>query len=248
VNRKKKWILPMLAFATAVVCCIIRGAGDTVAERTVGNQIEAADATRIRETETEVEAYIEITAEEKPRIALTFDDGPHPVYTEKLLDGLKERQVNATFFVVGENIEGREEILKRMDQEGHLIGNHTYDHVKLTGVSGEEAAAQIKKTSDLIFQVTGKETVYIRPPFGEWEKELEGTLVLFPVLWTIDPLDWTTKNTDLVVERVRAEAAEDGIILLHDCYESSVDAALRIVDLLQGEGYEFVTVDRLILE
>ena len=80
-----------------------------------------------------------VTEDVKPRIALTFDDGPHPVYTPKLLDGLKERNVKATFFVVGKNIEGREDIIKRMDEEGHLIGNHTYDHVKITGLPEEEA-------------------------------------------------------------------------------------------------------------
>ena len=79
-----------------------------------------------------------VTEDVKPRIALTFDDGPHPVYTPKLLDGLKERNVKATFFVVGKNIEGREDIIKRMDEEGHLIGNHTYDHVKITGLPEEE--------------------------------------------------------------------------------------------------------------
>ena len=96
-----------------------------------------------------------VTEDVKPRIALTFDDGPHPVYTPKLLDGLKERNVKATFFVVGKNIEGREDIIKRMDEEGHLIGNHTYDHVKITGLPEEEACAQITKTSELVKEITG---------------------------------------------------------------------------------------------
>lgn len=186
--------------------------------------------------------------EVKPRIALTFDDGPHPVFTPKLLDGLKERNVKATFFVVGKNIVGNEEIIKRMDQEGHLIGNHTYDHVKITALKPETACDQILETSSLVKEITGKDTEYIRPPFGEWDKSLECGISLFPVLWSIDPLDWTTKNTDQVVNKVVEEAEEDAIILLHDYYDSSVEAALRIVDILQAEGYEFVTVDKLILE
>lgn len=186
--------------------------------------------------------------EVKPKIALTFDDGPHPIYTPKLLDGLKERNVKATFFVVGKNIVGNEEIIKRMDQEGHLIGNHTYDHVKITALKPEAACEQIVKTSSLVKEITGKDTEYIRPPFGEWDKSLECGINLFPVLWSIDPLDWTTKNTDQVVNKVVEEAEEDAIILLHDYYDSSVEAALRIVDILQAEGYEFVTVDKLILE
>lgn len=188
------------------------------------------------------------TEEVKPKIALTFDDGPHPVYTPQLLDGLKERDVKATFFVVGKNIEGREEIIKRIAQEGHLIGNHTYDHVKITDLSEAEACEQIVKTSDLVKEITGKETEFIRPPFGEWNKDMECGIQMFPVMWNIDPLDWTTKNVDRVVEKVVSKADENSIILLHDYYDSSVKAALKIVDILQAEGYEFVTVDKLILE
>jgi len=188
------------------------------------------------------------TEDVKPRVALTFDDGPHPVYTPELLDGLKERQAKATFFVVGKNIEGHEDIIRRMDEEGHLIGNHTYDHVKITGMPPEQACAQITKTSRLIEEITGKKTEYIRPPFGAWDKTLDCGFEMFPVLWSIDPLDWTTKNTDTVVRKVLDAAEEDSIILLHDFYGSSVEAALRIVDALQEQGYEFVTVDKLILE
>ncbi|WP_243126832.1 polysaccharide deacetylase family protein [Hominisplanchenecus murintestinalis] len=189
-----------------------------------------------------------VTEDVKPRIALTFDDGPHPVYTPKLLDGLKERNVKATFFVVGKNIEGREDIIKRMDEEGHLIGNHTYDHVKITGLPEEEACAQITKTSELVKEITGKNTEFVRPPFGAWDKKLECGFEMFPVLWSIDPLDWTTKNVDAVVQKVLSRAEENSIILLHDYYDSSVEAALKIVDALLERGFEFVTVDELVLE
>ena len=189
-----------------------------------------------------------VTEDVKPRIALTFDDGPHPVYTPKLLDGLKERNVKATFFVVGKNIEGREDIIKRMDEEGHLIGNHTYDHVKITGLPEEEACAQITKTSELVKEITGKNTEFVRPPFGAWDKKLECGFEMFPVLWSIDPLDWTTKNVDAVVQKVLSRAEENSIILLHDYYDSSVEAALKIVDALLERGFEFVTVDEVVLE
>ena len=182
------------------------------------------------------------------KVALTFDDGPHPVYTPQLLDGLKERGVHATFFVVGENIPGNEEILKRMDAEGHLIGNHTYNHVKLSDLDSARACAEVEKTNVLIQEATGKEPEFIRPPFGAWKKTMECSLGMLPVLWDVDPLDWTTKNTALVVERVLKDTKPGDIILLHDYYQSSVDAALEIVDTLTQRGYEFVTVDELILE
>lgn len=183
-----------------------------------------------------------------PKIALTFDDGPHAVYTERLLDGLKERGVRATFFVIGRNIEGNEELIRRMDEEGHLIGNHTYDHVRITDLSEEKACDQINMTSDAIKEITGKDTEYVRPPFGSWDETLECGIQMFPVMWTVDPLDWTTKNVDQVVSKVVKKTGEEDIILLHDCYSSSVDAALQIVDLLLAQGYEFVTVEELILD
>ena len=87
----------------------------------------------------------------------------------------------------------------------------------------------------------------MRPPFGAWQKKLEWELDVMPVMWTIDPLDWTTNNEDEIVNKVVTQVKENDIILLHDCYESSVNAALRIIDILQKEGYEFVTVDELIM-
>ena len=132
------------------------------------------------------------------KVALTFDDGPHPVYTPQLLDGLNERGVHATFFVVGKNILGNEALLKRMETEGHLIGNHTYSHVKLSELDIARACAEVEKTNALICEVTGKEPEFIRPPFGEWKKAMECSFEMIPVLWDVDPLDWTTKNTALV--------------------------------------------------
>ena len=189
-------------------------------------------------------------SEERPKIALTFDDGPNAFYTPVLLDGLKERNVKATFFLIGENVEAGEnsKIVKRMYEEGHLIGNHTYHHVEITKVNSETALEELKKTNEVVHQITGENVEYMRPPFGVWQKELEKEVQLIPVMWTVDPLDWTTTNTDEIVNKVVTGTKENDIILLHDCYDSSVKAALRIIDLLIEEGYEFVTVDELILE
>ena len=187
------------------------------------------------------------TPVEAPKIALTFDDGPSAAWTPALLDGLKERGVKATFFLIGENADKNPEIVKRMAEEGHLIGNHTYHHVELTKVSEKEARLELADTSAAIVRITGKEPEYMRPPFGAWQRKLEQEIQMLPVLWTIDPLDWTTENQDEIVNKVVTEAEENDIILLHDCYKSSVEAGLRIVDILQEEGFVFVTVDELLL-
>lgn len=187
------------------------------------------------------------TPVEAPKIALTFDDGPSAAWTPALLDGLKERGVKATFFLIGENADKNPEIVKRMAEEGHLIGNHTYHHVELTKVSENEARLELADTSAVIARITGKEPEYMRPPFGAWQRKLEQEIQMLPVLWTIDPLDWTTENQDEIVNKVVTEAEENDIILLHDCYKSSIEAGLRIVDILQEEGFMFVTVDELLL-
>ena len=160
---------------------------------------------------------------------------------------MKEREVKATFFLIGENISGKEEIIRRMAEEGHLIGNHTYSHVKLTALPEEAACEEIRKTSERIFAITGKPVEYIRPPFGEWKKSLECGLNLFPVLWTVDTLDWTTENVSDVVRRGTETVKDGDVILPHDCYASSVKAALAIIDILKSRGFRFVTVEELIL-
>lgn len=188
----------------------------------------------------------EEVSEPGPRIALTFDDGPGP-YTERLLDGLKDRGVKASFFLIGRSVKEYPEAVKRMEEEGHLIGNHTYSHVKLKGLSPEETRREIQKTDEAVYEITGKHVAYLRPPFGEWEEDLELTYPVLPVMWTVDPLDWTTENVEEIVDRVVTQAGENDMILLHDCYDSSVEAALRIVDRLLAEGFDFVRVDELLI-
>lgn len=186
--------------------------------------------------------------EEVKKVALTFDDGPHVVYTKELLDGLKEREVKATFFVLGQNAEANPDIIKKMHEEGHLIGNHTYSHVQLTRLTSAEQCDEISRTNDLIYDITGEYPQYIRPPFGEWDDKAECKIVMIPVLWSVDTLDWTTENSSSVVKKGTKNIKDGDIILMHDFYKSSVKAALSIVDILKAEGFEFVTVDELITD
>ena len=186
--------------------------------------------------------------QEKQKIALTFDDGPHPSGTPVLLDGLAERNVKVTFFVIGENAVKYPKLLTREAEEGHIIGNHTYSHVDLTKMSQEAAECELEKTNAAIEAVTGKKTEYMRPPYGAWEKEMEEKTGMMAVLWNVDPLDWNTDNETEIVNKVVTETEENDIILLHDCYLSSAKAALRIIDIMQAKGYEFVTVDELLLD
>ena len=182
------------------------------------------------------------------KIAITFDDGPHPSYTEQLLDGLKERGVHATFFVTGEHAGLHPEIIKRMQNEGHLIGNHTYSHIQLTKNNREDFKEELIMTNKVIKEITGEEVQYVRPPYGSWDKSFEKELNMFPVLWTVDPLDWSSKNVTGITRKIVTNTKENDIILMHDYFETSVTAALKAIDELQEKGYTFVTVDEILFD
>ena len=257
MNEKERACFPAwkrgLLVGLAGLSAVAAAAGIRTSQTEVETAAAVSDASGEEETQQPERRIPDFSegkslGDEEKKIALTFDDGPHPRYTEELLDGLAERNVKATFFLLGENIEGREDIVKRIAQEGHLIGNHTFYHVDITRLSQEEACEEILRTSDRITEITGQEVEYIRPPFGNWAKDLEGEVTMIPIFWSLDTLDWSTKNADRIVQKVVTSVEENDIILMHDSYESTVQAALRIVDLLTAEGYEFVTADQLILE
>lgn len=185
---------------------------------------------------------------EKKKVALTFDDGPSPGYTEDLLDGLKERDVKATFFLIGQKAEADPELVRRIALEGHVIGNHSYSHINLGVLSDEDACMQISRTNQIICDITETSPQYLRSPFGSTHKNLDCKMDMIEVLWDVDPRDWDIQNTAKIVNRVVSKVQDGDIILLHDGYDTSTAAAFQIIDTLKAEGYEFVTVDELIFD
>ena len=232
-NTMKKILAAILIFDVFLGLLLFVGYGNKLWKR---NNVVEADSDSA-----------EVVAEYK-KIALTFDDGPHPYYTEQLLDGLKERGVVATFFVTGEHAKLHPEVIQRMNEEGHLIGNHTYSHIQLQNSNRESFKEELLATNEVIEGITGEEVVYVRPPYGTWDKSFEQELNMIPVLWTIDPLDWCSDNVACVVAKVTDKVEENDIILMHDYYASTVTAALKIVDELQARGYVFVTVEEILFD
>ena len=182
---------------------------------------------------------------ERPLIALTFDDGPLRVTTQPLLDGLEQRGVNATFFLIGEQIVGNEDLVRRMEEQGHQVGIHTYDHVILTGLNRTDFDAQVEKSRAVLKNVLGHNDFLLRPPYGALDEGVRAMAGCPIILWSVDPEDWRDKNTRRVVSHIKEQAFDGAIILLHDIYPQSVQAALQVVDELMGQGYLFVTVDEL---
>ena len=136
----------------------------------------------------------------KKYTALTFDDGPNPKYTKPLLDGLRERGIRVTFFLVGECIDGNEDLVKQMAKDGHLIGVHCLTHKDLTKEKLSDAAKELCDTREKIRAVTGTLPEYVRPPYGNWNAKLEEAVDMIPVFWDVDSIDWRLKNTEKVTE------------------------------------------------
>ena len=177
-------------------------------------------------------------------VALTFDDGPRKSTTERLLDGLKERGAKATFFLIGEQIEANADLVTRMAQEGHQIGNHTWSHQRLDGAHPDEAAQEVERTEAALEALLGGGEYWLRPPYGQVSEDADFGVPL--VKWSVDPRDWESRDAGKVTRAILEHVEPGSIILLHDIYPTSVDAALRVVDQLQAEGYWFVTVEELL--
>lgn len=178
-------------------------------------------------------------------VALTFDDGPWPETTERLLDGLAQRGAKATFFVIGSQIEGQEDTLRRMVDEGHQVGLHTWDHVQLKGLTPEKIRAELSRTREALETITGPESLMLRPPYGFADSTLQACAGVPIIIWSVDTEDWRDKTVSRIVQTA-LDGAEDGaIILMHDIYDTSVTAALEIADRLMAEGYWLVTVEQL---
>ena len=184
----------------------------------------------------------------KGYLALTFDDGPSGEITSRLLDGLKQRDVHATFFLCNYRIQTFPGNMSRYLAEGHELGNHSANHTILTGCDADTLARELDATNSAIEKATGVKPTLMRPPGGGYNGTVLSALKdrqMSCILWSVDPMDWKYHNTQTVVQNILSTVKDGDIILLHDMYNTSVDAALSIIDTLQAQGYCFVTVSEL---
>jgi peptidoglycan/xylan/chitin deacetylase (PgdA/CDA1 family) len=185
-----------------------------------------------------------------PYVALTFDDGPHPTLTPKLLDLLKARNVKATFYVIGKNVLQYPEIVKRMVAEGHEVANHTWNHPALTKLSPAAVANEINTTTKAIIDVCGVAPLTMRPPYGATNASLNKRLAeefgLPVILWSVDPQDWKIRRASHVSNHLIQHAKPGDILLAHDIHPSTIDAMPATLDALLAKGFKFATVSELI--
>jgi len=185
-----------------------------------------------------------------PYIAMTFDDGPSPATTPRLLDILKQRNIKATFFMIGQNAQANPTIVQRILAEGHEIGNHTWTHPQLSKLSDDRVTEELDKTQNAIKSACGYTPVLMRPPYGaitarqkEWIEKQFGLSV---IIWSVDPFDWKRPGESVIEQRILAGARPGAIILSHDIHKQTVDAMPATLDALAAKGFKFVTVSQLI--
>ena len=186
------------------------------------------------------------------KIALTFDDGPDKTFTPKVLDVLNEYDVQATFFLMGENVEKYPEVTKRIASEGHTLGNHSWSHPDLRTLSEENLKQEIEYTSNMLRFITGIETALIRPPYGAISEEalIQLTNMNYYIInWNVDSKDWKEQGIDNILINTLTDTEEGSILLFHDgggYRGKTVQALPTLIETLQAQGYEFVTVDELL--
>lgn len=183
----------------------------------------------------------------KPMIALTFDDGPSP-YTDEVMKVFEEHQANASFFMLGQNIQNYPDTVKHMVENGFEICNHSWDHKSIESDDRQHIRKEVFDTQDVLYELTGHEAVYVRPPYGAWNdttKQVLNQNGLQVALWNVDSEDWKNRDKQITLERAKAGEFDRAMILFHDLYPTTLEAVKELVPYLQSKGYQLVTVSEL---
>ena len=197
------------------------------------------------EVPKQVPKEVKPVATNKPMIALTFDDGPHATYTPEILNALKAHGGAATFFVVRSRASQYPQVLQNIVAQGSEIGNHTWSHKNLANLSIAGIQKEINDTTDVILKSTNVKPKLVRPPYGAINTTVKNTVSSPLILWNVDTLDWKTKNKDSIVKEALKHAKDGNIILMHDIYATSKDAALTLIDELSRQGFQLVTISQM---
>lgn len=177
--------------------------------------------------------------------AFTFDDGPNPTITPKLLDALAERDVCVTFFVNGINAENNPDIVLRAASEGHQIANHTYSHAMLTKLSSEKVIEEVSRTQQFLCELLGEDDYPVRVPYGAINERVQNLIEVPIILWSVDPTNGKITPAAKMRDGIVSAAHDGAIILMHDTSAANLEASIEAIDILLNEGYVFVTVGEL---
>ena len=183
--------------------------------------------------------------EGKKLVVLTFDDGPSETTTPRLLDILAEKDVPATFFMLGSKAKTNPKIVKRANKEGHEVASHTMYHQNLVRIPADAVKSDINEAKSAIKGILGRDPRFTRPPYGNINDAVRSNVGTPMILWSVDTEDWRSKNIDSIISTAMSELHDGAVILMHDIYPTSVDAVSKLIDAVREKGYEFASLSEI---
>lgn len=210
---------------------------------TISKAVDPYDKIKIAPMAHHVRIKRDIT--NKMLVALTFDDGPSSANTPRLLDILYEKDAPATFFMLGKMARANPDLVRRAEKEGNIVASHTMYHQNLVHISANAAKDDITESKAVFNDILSHEPTLTRPPYGNINGTVRDNVGTPMILWSVDTLDWQNKNTDEILAVIKEQIHDGAIILMHDIYDTTVDAIPVVINELRKEGYDFVTVPEL---
>ncbi len=212
------------------------------------NEVKDCFTFKISQTEEKNEYVVENGYDRdknKKAVALTFDDGPNGEKTNKIVDILEQNKAHATFFMVGNRMEYGKETILNVLNKGNEIGSHSYNHKNMKRMKIADIVSGEEKTKEIFYTITGKELIYTRPPYGNVNQKIKENLDTIFINWNLDTEDWLHRNKDHIVNYVMENVSDGDIILMHDLYDSTVEAVEELLPKLYAEGYQVVSISEL---
>lgn len=228
-----------------VVVLFQRGQLFDLSEGPQSVEIEISELQSFLRYDTQGQEIVEVPLEDRKLVAFTFDDGPSSSITRRIVDAFKQVDGHATFFVVGDMVHRNGQELDYAVENGHEVGNHTYNHPDLTKLTPQQMLEEINSTNQAVASATGVRPTLVRAPYGAANNLVLNSINHPFINWNIDPEDWLLRDSELIVKNVLKDIRPNGIVIMHDIYETSAQAIETLLPILQGQGYEFVTVSEL---
>lgn len=217
-------------------------------ESDLENSEEEIEDDQSEDTDKESAEEVRPAEGDKGYIALTFDDGPHPTNTPRLLEILDDYGVKATFYILGQNAEYYPDVVSEIAKRGHELGNHSYSHPNLTNLSYWGTLEELQLNDNILLSNCGERAKTVRPPYGAIDGDVEAAVAdngQRIVTWSVDTEDWKNRDPEIILQTVIETSGPGSIILMHDIHETSVDAVPGVIEYLLAEGYQLVTVSQL---
>lgn len=259
MRRKRRWRKKRVAALIVIVALIILGGVTFVKARRTKYEsvnkslgqyvVKANEGILSKETGKELKKALYVPRKidkTKKLIAFTFDDGPKPGNTERVVKALDKYNYRATFYMLGQNAAAYPDTVKTVQKSGNEVSGHSYDHPLLTKIGAAGVANQYKKMNDALVKACGVKAANFRPPYGGINDDVKQTIDGPLILWSVDTLDWKTRNTRATVDSILKHAKDGDIVLMHDIHEPTIAAVEQVLPKLKERGYEVCTVSELL--